>query len=69
MIADSGFWDLGIFGILPMATFISRLLDLVRRRREKRLSEEVQAHLDLLTDEHLARGLSTVEARLSVSTR
>jgi putative ABC transport system permease protein len=49
-----------------MPTFISRLLDLVlRRQREDRLSEEIQAHLDMLTDEHVANGLSPAEARLA----
>ncbi len=49
-----------------MRAFISRLLDLIlRRRREDRLSEEVQAHLDMLTDEHIARGLSPDDARLA----
>jgi predicted permease len=49
-----------------MWTFISRLLDLVfRRQRDDRLSEEVQAHLDLLADEHIARGMSPAEARLA----
>jgi predicted permease len=49
-----------------MRTLISRVLDvLFRRQREDRLSEEVQAHLDLLTDEHLARGLPPAEARLA----
>lgn len=49
-----------------MRTFISRLLDLLlRRQREDRLSEELQAHLDLLADEHIARGMSPAEARLA----
>jgi putative ABC transport system permease protein len=49
-----------------MPTFISRLLDLVlRRRRGDRLSEEMQAHLDMLTDEHVASGLSPDDARLA----
>jgi putative ABC transport system permease protein len=49
-----------------MRTFFSRLLDLVLYgRREDRLSQEVQAHLDLLTDEHIARGLSPADARLA----
>ena len=49
-----------------MRTLISRLLDLVlRRRRDDRLSEEVQSHLDLLTDEHIAHGLSPDDARLA----
>jgi putative ABC transport system permease protein len=47
-------------------TWLSRLFDVVlRRRRDDRLSEEVQAHLELLTDEHIARGLSPAEARLA----
>lgn len=49
-----------------MPTFISRLLDLVlRRQRDERLTEEIQAHLDMLADEHIARGLSTADARLA----
>jgi len=49
-----------------MPTFISRLLDLVLRRpREDRLSEEVQAHLDLLADDFIAQGMSPAEARLA----
>lgn len=49
-----------------MRTFISRMLDvIVRRRREDRLSEEIQAHLDLLVDEHVANGLSPDDARLA----
>lgn len=49
-----------------MRTFLSRLLDFVlRRRRENRLADEIQAHLDQLTDEHIARGLSPGEARLA----
>ncbi|MGE0864885.1 MAG: ADOP family duplicated permease [Vicinamibacterales bacterium] len=49
-----------------MRSLISRLLDIVlRRRRENRLSEELQAHLEMLTDEHLANGMSPAEARLA----
>ena len=49
-----------------MPTFISRLLDVVlRRQREARLAEELQAHLDLLTDEYVARGMSPADARLA----
>ena len=49
-----------------MRTFFSRLGELLRRRsREQRLSEEVQSHLDLLVDEHMARGLSRDEAILA----
>jgi len=47
-------------------TFFSRLLDrALRRRREERLSEEIQAHLDMLTDEYVAKGLSAADARLA----
>jgi len=49
-----------------MRTIISRLLDVVfRRQRENRLSEEIQAHLEMLADEHQARGLSPADARLA----
>jgi putative ABC transport system permease protein len=49
-----------------MQTMLSRLLDLVlRRQREDRLSEETQTHLDLLTDEHIARGMTPADARLA----
>ena len=49
-----------------MRTFISRLLDVIlRRQRDDRLSEEMQSHLDLLTDEHIAHGLSPDDARLA----
>ncbi|MFA5910551.1 MAG: ADOP family duplicated permease [Vicinamibacterales bacterium] len=49
-----------------MRTSLSRLLDLVlRRQREERLTEELQSHLDMLTDEHVANGLSPAEARLA----
>ncbi|MEO8679354.1 MAG: ABC transporter permease, partial [Vicinamibacterales bacterium] len=49
-----------------MRAFLSRMFDFVfRRQREARLSAEIQAHLDLLTDEHLARGMSPENARLA----
>jgi predicted permease len=42
------------------------LLDLLLwRRREQRLSDEIQVHLDLLTDEHIAAGMSPDDARLA----
>lgn len=45
---------------------ISRLLDVVlRRTRERRLTEEVQAHLDALTDDFIVRGQSPADARLA----
>jgi putative ABC transport system permease protein len=49
-----------------LRVFCSRLVDLVlRRRRGARLEEEIQAHLDLLADEFVARGLAPAEARLA----
>ena len=49
-----------------MRPFLSRLLDVVfRRSREERLTDEVQSHLDHLTDEHVARGMTVEEARLA----
>jgi putative ABC transport system permease protein len=45
---------------------LSRWADvLLHRERDARLDEEVRAHLDLLTDEYVARGLSLEEARLA----
>jgi predicted permease len=44
----------------------SRCLELFTRdRRDRRLDAEIQAHLDLLVDEHMARGLSRDEAVLA----
>ena len=49
-----------------MPTFLSRLLDVVlRRSRDRVLAEEVQAHLDLLADEYVARGMTPEDARLA----
>ena len=49
-----------------MRGFLSRVLDVVlRRSRERRLTDEVQSHLDLLTDEYVSRGLPVDEARLA----
>ena len=48
-----------------MRNLLSRLVDpLLRRSRERRLSDEVQQHLDLLTDEFVANGMSIEQARL-----
>jgi predicted permease len=42
----------------------SRLLDLLfARRRERRLDEEIAGHLDLLTDQYVAAGMTPAEAR------
>ena len=46
-----------------LASRVSNLL--LRRRRDARLDEEVQAHLDLLADEHVARGMAPEDARLA----
>ena len=49
-----------------MPTFLSRLIEPFRRRqREDRLSEELQSHLDLLTDDYVTQGLSPADARLA----
>jgi putative ABC transport system permease protein len=45
---------------------ISRCAGLLRRApRDARLSDEIQAHLDLLADENVARGMSPEEARFA----
>jgi putative ABC transport system permease protein len=50
--------------VTTIRVFLSRLLDvIVRRRREERLGEEVEAHLDLLTQDHVAQGMSHEDAR------
>ena len=49
-----------------MRTWLSRLVDVVlRRSREDRLGDEVESHLQMLADEHVARGLSPADARLA----
>jgi predicted permease len=49
-----------------MRVWLSRLLDvLLRRSRERRLDEEMQAHLDLLADEFVAKGLPRHDAELA----
>jgi predicted permease len=46
--------------------WISRALEVIlRRRREARLDEEVQSHLNQLTDEFVLKGLSRDEAQLA----
>src|SRR5690554_6400502 len=45
-------------------TFFSKLGGLFRRQKLNReLSEEIRAHLDALTEQNIARGMSPVEAR------
>jgi putative ABC transport system permease protein len=49
-----------------MRPLLSRLLEMVRQpSRDRRLDDEVQAHLDLLTDEFVASGLTRDDARLA----
>ncbi|HET9372966.1 MAG TPA: permease prefix domain 1-containing protein, partial [Vicinamibacterales bacterium] len=53
-----------------LRTAWSRLLELVTRdRRDRRLDAEIQSHLDLLVDEHMARGLSRDDAILAARRR
>jgi putative ABC transport system permease protein len=48
----------------PMRVLLSRLVALIaRRRREAELTDEIQAHLDALTEDHVRRGLSLANAR------
>ena len=47
-----------------LRVLMSRFLDLfLKRRREQELAEEIEAHLDLLTQEHVRRGMSLEDAR------
>jgi predicted permease len=49
-----------------MRTWLSRLTEILfRRSRDRRLDAEVQSHLDLLTDEFIAKGMTEAEARLA----
>ena len=52
--------------MLRLRVWWSRALELILGRlRDRRLSDEIQAHVDLLTDEHIGRGLTPAEARLA----
>ena len=49
-----------------MRAWLSRLAEILfRRSREARLSNEIEHHLELLVEDHKARGLSDAEARLA----
>ena len=49
-----------------LRTAWSRVLELVTREgRERRLNDEIQSHLDLLIDEHMAHGMSREDAVLA----
>ncbi len=50
--------------MIRLRVLLSRLLEpILRRRRERELSEEIEAHLELLAEEHLRRGLAPEAAR------
>jgi putative ABC transport system permease protein len=54
--------------LTSLRVYLWRLLELVSaRRREARLAEEVQAHLDLLTERYAAKGVPLPEARLAAA--
>ena len=49
-----------------MRAWLSRCADLImRRRRDARLDDEVRMHLELLTDEFIAKGMTREDARLA----
>ena len=49
-----------------MRAWLSRLADMfLRRRRDLRLDDEVRAHLELLTDDFMARGMTREHAALA----
>jgi predicted permease len=50
--------------VTGLRVFLSRLLDVVlRRRREREFGEEIESHLEFLVEEHLRRGLPLEAAR------
>jgi hypothetical protein len=51
--------------VTTIRVLLSRALGFVLGRRDERLTEEIQAHLDLLTDEYVARGVTPADARLA----
>src|SRR5688572_4951060 len=49
-----------------MRALFSLLLDpLLRRSRDRRMDDEMRAHLEMLTDDYVARGLSRPDAELA----
>jgi predicted permease len=51
---------------MNVRTLVSRLADtLLRRSRERRLEQEIQAHLDLLCDEYVKSGMTDADAKLA----
>jgi putative ABC transport system permease protein len=52
--------------MIQIRRFLARLLTTIRwRRAETELAREINAHLQLLEDEHVAKGLSREDARLA----
>ena len=50
--------------MMRLRVLLSRLIEpLLKHKRERELAEEIEAHLELLTEEHLRRGLSHEAAR------
>jgi predicted permease len=50
--------------VIPLKVFWSRLTEVLRRKdRDERLTDEIGSHLDLLTADFVAKGLSPSEAR------
>ncbi len=50
--------------MIRLRVFLSRLLEpILQKNREREISEEIETHLDLLTEEHRLRGLSPEAAR------
>src|SRR5262245_7394474 len=48
---------------MHLRVFLSRALDLVfHRRRDRRLDEELRTHVELLTEQYRAQGLSPADA-------
>ncbi|HJS74610.1 MAG TPA: permease prefix domain 1-containing protein, partial [Vicinamibacteria bacterium] len=52
--------------MIRLRVLVSRLLEpFLRRRRERELSDEIRAHLELLTEEYLRHGLDPEAARFA----
>lgn len=50
--------------MIPLRVLLSRMLGLFsRQRRDTDLSDEIQAHLDLLSEQNVRHGMLAAEAR------
>jgi hypothetical protein len=50
--------------VTSLRVLLSRFLDvLFRTRRDDRLAEEIETHLNALADEYISRGMTPIEAR------